>query len=161
MSNTPLKPLVDPIKVQHDLAFGELTVNAAMIKQASLYAFYATQAARADRRMMRAKQAMEIKRSEIASKVRTQAADENEKVTEAAVADAVNAHPQYHEAYNLYVDARFEADLAKQVCEAFRQRKDMIINVAKRQLEEAKGEVRVFDREPEEPSTLFSGTQES
>ncbi|CCG43332.1 hypothetical protein [Magnetospirillum molischianum] len=137
----PKKPLLDAEQLQKDLAFSDHDISAAMMRQASLFAHYAVIAAQAQKRYDTAKLAADIVESRVDKRLRDEYAQAGAKITEAALGKEILRDREYVEAQKKVNDARMIADLAKNALEAFKQRKDMLVQIGVALREEAKGEL--------------------
>lgn len=127
---TALQTFVSAEELQRDITINMLDLDSAVIRHASLYVYYATQAALARRQFERTKAAVEILESRLDHHYRKQAIDEGKKVTENSIASSVKSDRRWHIAQDRLATARAIMDLANDAREAFAQRKDMIVQLA-------------------------------
>ncbi|MET2951256.1 hypothetical protein ABXV18_24550 [Vibrio owensii] len=142
-----LRQYVDPIQLKKDITFSDHDLDDAMAKQASLYSYYASQAAKAQLQADRAKHDMEIVEAKLYHEVRNK--HKGEKVTESFITKGVMIDKRYRASVKRYNDARMIADMAKQATEALRHRRDMLVQVSKHHLEGFKGELFLKGKEAE------------
>ena len=134
---------VDPEKLQVDLAFTEMGVNDAMMKHAGLYAHYATLCFKADDQISKAKQVYEITHAKVDSEIRSKAVADDRKITEKMVEAEAARDGRVVGAKKAMGEAQAIAGLCRHAVDAFRQRKDMLVQVASNRREEYKGQVRL------------------
>lgn len=134
------KLFIEPGDLQESLHFTEANIQGAIIEQASLFAYYAKISSDAMIQADKFKNRVEILESRIAQEIRDEAAESGKKVTEAAIKQQISGDPRYVKAQLNYSKAKAQADYCKNALEAFKQRKDMIIQigVAQRQERERK-----------------------
>lgn len=138
-----VKSLITPAQLKADVAFSDTDLSSAMMRQASLFAHYGVIAAAAQRQMTQADNQVEVTRALVANEVRKSLAEAGEKATEAKIAAEVTMDSRVIECEKDLVDAQFVYELARQSVEAFKHRRDMLVQVAKIQLEERQGQVRM------------------
>ncbi|CDT53695.1 conserved hypothetical protein [Vibrio coralliirubri] len=140
-----LRQFIDPYQLKKDVSFSDHDLDEAMAKQASLYSYYGTQAAKAQLQSDRAKNDMEIVEAKLYHEIRNK--NKGEKVTESFISKGVMIDKRYRAAVKRYNDARMIADMAKQATEALKHRRDMLVQCSKHQLEEFKGELFLKSKE--------------
>jgi hypothetical protein len=128
---------------QDDLEIDDRDLNHAFMRQASLFAYYAAIHVRAMRKEARTKLLLEIEEAKVAKAIRDKMVAEGTKTTEKQIEQEVSRTPSYIKAVNAYNEAKANTALAVSAVEAFRQRRDMLIQLGANQREELKGEVRV------------------
>ena len=138
-----VKTFVSPEQLQKDLAFSDLDLSTAMMKQASLFAHYAVLAAQAQKQHDDFKMMSDIKESQIDKSIRDKAAEDGTKLTEVLIAKEVARTKEFVLAQKRVNEARMVADLLKNALEAFKQRRDMLVQVGVSIREEMKGKVTV------------------
>tara|TARA_B100002049_G_scaffold198966_1_gene157049 strand:- start:1010 stop:1522 length:513 start_codon:yes stop_codon:yes gene_type:complete len=143
MTAPVFKKFIDPAKLKEQVAFSDVDIDTAMMQQASLYSYYGNIYAQAQHQADRFKTHMTHVRARVAHAVREDAAEGGKKVTENMVEERIILHPDYIQAAKLANDSRMIAEMARNALEAFKQRRDMLVQVGKRQLEEMKGQARV------------------
>jgi hypothetical protein len=128
---------------QEDLEIDGHNLNNAFMRQASLFAYYAATHVGAMRKEARAKLLLEIEEAKVAKSIRDKMVAEGTKTTEKQIEQEVSRTPSYIKAVNAYNEAKANTALAASAVEAFRQRRDMLIQLGANQREELKGETRV------------------
>jgi hypothetical protein len=134
---------LNPEVFQEDLEIDGHNLNNAFMRQASLFAYYAAMHVQAMRKEMRSKLLLEIEEAKVAKSVRDKMIAEGAKTTEKQIEQEVSRTPSYIKAVNTYNEAKANTALAASTVEAFRQRRDMLIQLGANQREELKGETRV------------------
>lgn len=135
--------VLDPELFQDDLSIQENDLNSAFLRQASLFAYYAQLHVQNMRRESRAKLLLEIEEAKIAKQVRDRLVAEGAKSTEKQIEQEISRTASYIKAANAYNEAKANTALAASTVEAFRQRRDMLIQLGANQREELKGETRL------------------
>lgn len=148
------KELLDPAEVKRDLAFNENTINEAFMSQASLYVHYATVAHQLMHQYDAEKAQLEILESKIDDEIRTEAAESKSKITEAALGKQIKLDARYDAKQKRVLDAKMKANLAKDVLESFKQRRDMLVQMGADLREGMKGELRMKAIEGERASKI-------
>jgi hypothetical protein len=138
-----IKKLINPTQLQDDLAFSDVNLSSAMMGQASLFAHYAQISADATGQVDKAKQMRDIIIAKVDKTIRDKYATEGKKVTEKLIEKEVDLHPEVVAMKHKVNEASMVADLAKNALEAFKQRKDMLIQIGVALREEMKGSVSV------------------
>jgi hypothetical protein len=134
----------DPETFRLDIEIDHNDLNHAFLRQAALYAYYASVHAATIRRESQAKLMLEIEEAKIAKTIRDKAAAESAKITEKQIEQEISRTPSYIKAAFAYNDAKAQSALTAGMVEAFRQRRDMLIQLGANSREEMKGELRTF-----------------
>ncbi|MEN2500991.1 MAG: hypothetical protein MHMPM18_005140 [Marteilia pararefringens] len=134
-----LNRFIDPYQLKKDVSFSENNLDDAMSQQASLYAYYASQSAKAQLQCDRAKHSMEIAEAKIYHEYRGK--HTGEKTTESYLSKLVMIDKRYIAAVKRYNDAKMIATLCKEATESLRHRRDVLTQVSKHKLEQNKGEL--------------------
>jgi hypothetical protein len=138
-----IRNYIDPARLKADVAFSDVDLDSAMMNQASLYVHYGQAAAQAQFQMDQAENRLEITRAKVGAMIRDEAAAGTKKLTEALIAERITTHDDVVRAQKEFNLARHIYELARHACEALKQRRDMLVQVGKRQLEEQEGQVRI------------------
>jgi hypothetical protein len=144
VTKSGLKVFVDVEQLKKDLAVNPNDLDDAVTSQAPMFVHYAQQAAYARRQWEKAKLAAEILESQLDATWRKKLADDNSKVTEAMVTNAIKSDPRYAAAQNQIIEARALFDIANDAREAYMQRKDMIVQVSVDRRREREGQLRIM-----------------
>ncbi len=158
-----VKRLIDPEQLKKDMAWSQVNLTGAMMDQASLATHYGMLAARASRQVHDLELLLEITEGKVGRVTRDKAAEEakaeyeeakktdpkakpEKKTTEAQIAGAVATHPRVIALKKAINEARQIEAQAKTAVEAFRQRRDMLVQAGLLSREEMKGEVSIAKR---------------
>lgn len=147
-----VKELVDPYQLKKDMAYSLSDLSTAMAEQASMFAHYGVLAARASRQVDEMKLLLENAEARVYRRVRDAAAVAGNKLTEAQVEKTVAVHPQVVAFKKAVNEARQIESVAKTAVEAFRHRRDMLIQHGATSREEMKGELSISRRREMEGS---------
>ena len=134
-----LQRFIDPYQLKKDVSFSEYNLDDAMAQQASLYAYYASMATKAQLQCDRMKHQVEIVEAKLYHEYRNE--HKGEKVTESFISKMVMIDGRHAAATKRYNEARMISSLAKEATEALKQRRDMLTQASKWQLEQQKGEL--------------------
>lgn len=134
-----VKMYVDPTQLKIDLAFKESDLDMNMAQQAGFYTHYAVASAQAQRQADTAKHQLEITEAGCAHRLREELPLQGVKITEGIIKERVTLDPQVQLAQRTYNEAKTVAEIAKQALEAWRQKRDMMVQFSKHKLEEQKG----------------------
>ncbi len=143
---TALNVFIDSDQVKADISINLADLDTAMIEHAGMELHYASQTAHARRQYERVKSAIEILEAKLDAEVRT-AAVGDKKPTEASIRAAVTADRRYSAAQSKLIDAQHIWKLCEAAENAFRSRKDMLLEVARDRRKEREGSLRVRENE--------------
>lgn len=138
-----VKAFVDIDQMRKDMTFSPTDLTSAMMDQAALYAHYGVLAAKASRQVDDVKLLLENVEAKVYRRLRDDAAASGAKLTEAQLEKSValNDHViAYRRALN--ESKQIEA-IAKTAVEAFKHRRDMLIQQGLISREEMKGELSI------------------
>ena len=142
-------PIIDPAQLQKDLAFSEVDLSSAFMQQAGLFAHYAMFSAKASKQVDDLKMMAEITTAQNYRKVREELEAAEEKITDKRLEQELAVCKAVLEARKAVNEAKMIADLAKSALEAFKQRRDMLVQSGVAAREELKGEARVIAKNSE------------
>jgi hypothetical protein len=117
---------------EKDIEIDESALDIEWLEQPRLMLKYAKNAAEMQLDLDKAKQDLDIAKAEADKAIR-----ENperfglEKVTEAAVSNAILISKDYKQAYQTYLDTKYEVDMARGAVNAFEQRKSALENLVR------------------------------
>ncbi|MBN1181515.1 MAG: hypothetical protein JXB49_04450, partial [Bacteroidales bacterium] len=115
---------------ESDIKIEEGCLDVEWIGQAELMLKYGKHAAEMKRNLDRAKEKLELTKSELDRAIRTSPEDfDLEKVTDKAIDALIPTLTEYKEASKEYLNAKFESDVAFAAVKAFEQRKDALENL--------------------------------
>lgn len=132
---------LDPETLRDDVQIEETNLDKAFREQASLFAHYATLYFNAARATGRAKVLLETKEAVVAKEIRDRAIAASEKITEKAIEQELARHKEIIHHKLAFSEAEALEDLAKNALEAFKQRKDMLVQLGANAREEYRGEL--------------------
>ena len=136
-----VKNFLDPMQFKKDVSYSTADLNSAMADQASLFAHYGEIAARAAKQVDDCELLLDAAEAKIYRIIRDNYAKSGEKVTEAMLAKEVSVHPQVVQFKRALNAAKQIEATAKTYAEAFRHRKDMLVQQGSTAREEMKGSV--------------------
>lgn len=137
---------VDTAQLKRDLSYSPTNLTDAMMQQASMFAHYGILAAQASRQVDTVKMLLENTEAAVYRLRRDAAVAANEKQTEAQLSAQVTRHPKVIEMKRALNEAKQQEAVAKTAMEAFRHRRDMLIQEGLLQREEMKGELSIMER---------------
>ncbi|MCH8476060.1 MAG: hypothetical protein LAT55_12635 [Opitutales bacterium] len=147
-----VKALIDPQQLKKDMSYSLADLSTAMVDQASLFAHYGVLAARASRQVDEMKMLLENAEARVYRRVRDAAAAAGNKLTETQVDKQVAVHPQVIALKKAKNEAAQIEAVAKTAVEAFRHRRDMLVQHGATSREEMKGELSISRRRENETS---------
>lgn len=148
---TPItvKRLIDPEQLKKDMRFSLADLSSAMMEQAPLSTHYGMLAAKASRQVNDLELLLEVTEAKvyrIARDKRDAETEKDKKVTEAALAKIVSTNAQVVSIRKALNEAKQIEAQTKTAVEAFRQRRDMLIQSGLISREEMKGEISIARR---------------
>lgn len=138
---------IDLEQFRKDVLFNENTIDEAFMSQAALYAHYGVLSARLNRKAEEAKAKLELVESKIAQELREEAEANGKKPVETAIAKQLKLDSRCVKQTNAVSKAKEAAEIAKHLTEAFKQRRDMLIQKGADMREEFKGDLRMKEAE--------------
>lgn len=143
---------VDIQSFNRDTKLTEATLDAAMMEQSGLRAFYGSQAAQAEAQHARLKVRFEVLEAKLYDEHRKLLAAGTEKVTEKMVENAVKLDPRWLKGKNTVIEADTIASINKSLVISLADRKDMMVQLGADRREEFKGGVRILAAQDERES---------
>jgi hypothetical protein len=143
---------VDIQSFNRDTKLTEATLDAAMMEQSGLRAFYGSQAAQAEAQHARLKVRFEVLEAKLYDEHRKLLAAGTEKVTEKMVENAVKLDPRWLKGKNTVIEADTIASINKSLVISLADRKDMMVQLGADRREEFKGGVRILAAQDERDS---------
>lgn len=146
-----LRQFIDDKQVKVDISINTADLDSVMIQHAALELHYATQTAHARFQYERIKSAVEILEAKLDAEHRellNAPAAEGEKKkapTEAQIKAAILTDKRYSAAQAKLIEAQHIWKLCEATENAFRSRKDMLLEVARDRRKEREGELRVLE----------------
>lgn len=136
---------IDVDQFRTDTRVTEAALDACMIEQNGLRAFYGAQAARAEAQASRVKAKFEVVEATLYDHHRRAlVADPTVKVTEKMVENAVKLDLRWLKAKNLVIEGESIAAINKSMVQSLADRRDMIIQLGADRRDEYKGAARVL-----------------
>lgn len=132
---------LDAKQLKIDLRFSPTNLDSAQMDQAALFADYGVLAAQASHQVDVVKLLLENSEAAVYKILRDQAAEKAEKVTEAQLEKLVARHPRVISMKKALAEAKQVEAVGKVAIEAFKQKRDMLIQQGVVQREERKGEL--------------------
>jgi len=150
MTEYAIRQFVDPLEMKADLAISTANLSDAMIQQASLFSKYGVLASEASHQVDVVKMLLESTEATVYKLLRDEAVKAGDKVTEAQLEKMVARHSSVTAMKrSLNAAKRIEAQ-AKTALEAFRHKKDMLVQLGAISREELKGELTIAARNTHE-----------
>lgn len=138
-----VREFIEPQDLKRDVAFSTNDLTSAMMSQASMFSHYGVLAANASRQVDTVKLLLENTEAAVYKMLRDQAATNGEKVTEAQLEKLVTRHPRVIAMKKSLNEAKRVEANAKIAVEAFRHRRDMLVQMGLISREEMKGELSI------------------
>lgn len=140
----PLNRFIEMAALKKDVEINPSDLDSAMMNHVSMYVHYASQTVFARRQFDRLKNAFEILEARLDSEVR-----ENwpatRKLTEAGVKAAITGDSRWSSGQSRVIEANSIWRLCEVAENAFLQRKDLILEIARDRRKEKEGQLRVLD----------------
>lgn len=141
-----VKDFIDAAQLKRDLEFSPNDLTGAMMAQASLFAHYGVLAANASRQVDVVEMLLENTEAAVYKKVRDEFNLRAEKFTEALLEKTVMRDQRVRSMKSALNEAKRVEALGKTAVEAFRHRRDMLIQHGLISREEMKGELYIRGR---------------
>ena len=122
-----VKRFVTAEQLRDDTSFTEAGLNEAMLEQASMMSYYGSIAGEAQYQVDRFKQLLEIEEARLAKDIRDEADFENKKLTEKQLEQQLTLKPSIINARKAVNESKQVYETIRNMLEALKQRKDMII----------------------------------
>lgn len=145
-----VKDFIDATQMKIDLAYSDNDLTTAMMNQASLFSYYGVLAAKASNQVDVIKMLLENTEAAVYQIERSKATSEGEKVTEAMLEKRVARHSRVIGMKKALNDAKRVEATGKIAVEAFRHRRDMLVQMGLISREEMKGELRIVEKNARE-----------
>jgi hypothetical protein len=141
-----VKNFIDAATLKSDLAFSPNDLTTPMIEQASMFAHYGVLHADAQKQVDTVKLLLENTEAAVYKIIRDKMATDGEKFTEALLEKSVARHARVISMKKALNQAKRVETTCKMAVEAFRHRRDMLVQQGLISREEMKGEVRIAER---------------
>lgn len=139
--------LVDPKEIMDATKLNPADLSNEMTVQASTFAYYSTQLAKAERQVDRFKMRRDLAYAKCDRNIRDSAAEEGTKLTEKQIEQQVNRSRAYVSACDQYSESKEVAAVIKGCVDSLRHKRDMLIQMGLMQREEMKGELSIRAQE--------------
>lgn len=146
-SSIKITRFVEAEQVQRDLAYSIADLSGAMLRQASLFAHYGVLLSQASRQTDKIKLLLDATEGKIYRALKTRAESGGEKTSDAGLRRDVAVHPRVLQVRQALGHAEEIEGIAKTALEAFRHRRDMLVQQGLISREELKGEISIRRRE--------------
>lgn len=123
--------LIDPEKLGTDVRINPADIDGEMVRHASLFVHYATNTVKARKLYERAKAGFEILEAKLDAEYRETFVAAGQKVTEAAIRNALVADTRWSGGNAKVIEAQANWRLCEVAEESFRQRKDLLLEIAR------------------------------
>lgn len=149
-----VKNWLDDEDLKGKLAYSNADLSQAMSEQASLFAHFGVLLARSSKQVDDIKILIENTEARVDREIRTAMAVLGEKVTETIIERKIARHPQVVAFKRALNEAKQIEAVAKTTLEAFRHRRDMLVQQGATSREEMKGELSMSVRKAQEEAGL-------
>jgi len=134
-----------------DVEFSPENLDNAYVEQASLFAYYAEQSRLASKKMDNFKLRISTVEAELDKGFRDAAITTGVKITEKAIEQSIARDDKHVKSVMAYNDAKATHQMLRDILEAFKQRKDCLIQIGLTRREELKsGSLRVNESSQDE-----------
>lgn len=135
----------------NDVEFSPENLDVAYIEQASLFAYYAEQSRLASKKMDNFKLRINTIEAELDKECRDEAISTGTKVTEKAIEQSIARNDKYIKSVLAFNDAKATHQMLRDILDAFKQRKDMLMQIGLTRRDELKaGSMRVNESSQDE-----------
>lgn len=141
-----VKTLIDAVKANQDVSINTADIQGEFVEQAGHFSYYSEKSAQANRQEAMAKRHRDITYATLDGEYRLAAKEAGEKVTEKGIEGRINLDERYQQAYQAYIDATMIADLLKGKVDAFRNKRDMLIQIGANDRHDSKGSLRLSEK---------------
>lgn len=135
--------IIDVEQLKKDITFAESEIDNAMQEQASLFVHYAVLHAHAGAFADKVKNLLRLTEASVGKTIREDAEVSGAKITERKIEESILLDKGVQKLKSTLIEAEMDEQIAHSALEAFRQRRDMLVQRGVALREEAKGTVRV------------------
>jgi len=153
VNNQPDPVEVDVDEVKRDLSISPTDLTASFMDQAPLYVEYARICHTAEYNLDTAKRQLSIVTALVDAEIRENNRSKGFKTTEGEISNRINSDSRIANKQKTVAEARLKANLCKSTLDAFRQRRDMLIQMGADAREEGKGSMRMKGGDEEQRKT--------
>lgn len=140
-----LKTFIDTAQLTKDLAINPVNLDDAMIGQAALYMHYASLTIEARKQYERLKSTVAIIESKLYAEIRSRLISEGTKPTEGQITSATQTDSRWVGAQSKLIEAQGIWRMCEHAENAFGQRKDMVLELARDRRKDKEGEQRIME----------------
>ena len=137
-----VKRFVEAKQLKADLTYSIANLSGAMVEQAAMFSHYATLAAQASRQVDEIDLRLEVVSAQISRELRDEAAKTGTKTTVEGIKNDVLTSARIIALRKALNEAKQIESECKTATEAFRHRRDMLVQLGAHEREEMKGELR-------------------
>jgi hypothetical protein len=117
---------------EQDIRIDNSALDVEWLEQAALFMKYARHSAQTMRDLDEAKQALDVVKAELDLDIREHPEEHNvSKVTEGAIQSAIILSEKYKKSFKVYLESKFENDMASKAINAMNQRKEALENLVR------------------------------
>lgn len=128
-------------QIEADLKFDADNIGLMMTKQATNFAYYAKVAEKYQFDYENSKLKLDIIRAELDKEIREEAASSGTKITEAYIEQEVLRRERFVTGKRIVIEKKARYEMLNNILEAFRHKKDMMIQFGMQMREEMRGEL--------------------
>lgn len=122
----------EELDYEKDIVIDDSALDLEWLDQPALFLKYSRNLAKCNQELDETKQNLDIVKAETDSKIRKNPEKYKiEKITEAVVTTLILQDVEYQEAYQIYLNAKYQVDIAMGAVRAFDQRKSALENLVK------------------------------
>jgi hypothetical protein len=141
-----VREFVDAVQLRKDIAYSKNNLDDAMMNQASMFAFYGVLSAEAARQTDVVKLLLQNAEAAVYGLISGEKATAGEKATVPMMESLVARHPRVVDLKRALNEAKRVEAISKTAVEAFRHRRDMLIQHGLISREEMKGNLKIAER---------------
>lgn len=154
VNSVKLKTFIDTAKLTQDLSINPVNLDDAMIGQAALYMYYAGLTIEARKQYERLKSTVGIIESKLYAENRARLISEGTKPTEGQINAATQTDTRWVAAQGKLIEAQGIWKMCEHAEQAFGQRKDMVLELARDRRKEREGEQRILEAKESQNAVL-------
>lgn len=144
-------------QIKEDVSFDVAHLDEAMLEQPALLAYYGVLASKAQYQVDRNKQLMEIREAQIAAKIREEAAESGQKLTEKALEQQLVVNSVVVKQRKALNESKEVYEAIRIAVEALKHKKDMIIQFGVRHRMELETQGRILSAKEREDASAAEG----
>lgn len=133
-----------------DVEIDQNNLSLMFMRHAGLAAFYGAEHAKAAFQENRIKLRLEVEAAKLSKEIRERLLAEGGKSTEKQIEAELMTTPSYIKLVQLHLEAKAKTHLLSTAVDAFKQRRDMLVQLGAQARDEMKGEMRMSGSYPKE-----------